>query len=97
MGPKGRRVLVGLAMLLVAGVFGAPAAQAYPTGVKQAAPSGDVDATGRRDIQLILDYRVAHDCPVYPNYPKDGVIGKDISWKVTSGDIVGWRYNVNDT
>lgn len=98
MAVKGRAVLIGLATLLIVGVVGAPAAQAYPTQVKaEAADDADADAAGTRNIQLILDYRVARDCPVYPNYPDQGVIGNDIGWKITPKDIVAWRYNVNDT
>jgi hypothetical protein len=65
-----------------------------PGGFK-AAPDPD----GERDIQLILDYRVVRICSVYPNYPDPGVIG-DGGWTITTTtttDIVGWRYNVNDT
>jgi hypothetical protein len=94
MGSKVRRGLVTLAAVLSAAALGAPAAQAHTTGFK-AAPPADPDEG--RDIQLILDYRVARTCSVHPNYPDGGVIGNDISWTITTTDIVGWRYNVNDT
>ena len=94
---NGRGVLVGLATLLVAGVLGAPAAQAYPAAATQALPSGDADGAPTRNIQLILDYHVTRQCQVYPNYPDQGVIGNDNGWKIAPGEIVGWRYNVNDT
>lgn len=54
-------------------------------------------AAAKRNIALILDYTVAYSCPVYPNYPKEGVIGNQIGWSIAPGDIVGWRYNINDT
>lgn len=54
-------------------------------------------AAAARDIALILDYRVVATCPVYPNYPKEGVIGNQIGWTITPSDIVGWRYNINNT
>ena len=54
-------------------------------------------AAVKRDVALILDYRVAATCAVHPNYPKDGVIGNDIGWTISTSDIVGWRYNVNET
>lgn len=47
-----------------------------------------------RTIALILDYRVVSTCPVYTNYPKEGVSRRD-AWWITPSDIVGWRYNVN--
>ncbi len=97
MGANSRGVLVGLVTLLVAGVLGAPAAQAFPAAVTQALPSGAADAAPTRNIQLILDYHVTGECQVYPNYPDQGVIGNNTSWKIAPGDIVGWRYNVNDT
>jgi len=50
-----------------------------------------------REIALILDYRVVATCAVYPNYPKEGVIGNQIGWTITPSDIVGWRYNINNT
>lgn len=30
-----------------------------------------------------LDYQVARSCTVYPNYPKDGVVGNDIHWRIS--------------
>jgi hypothetical protein len=54
-------------------------------------------AAQARSINLILDYRVAASCPVYPNYPKTGVRGNAIGWSIAPGDVVGWRYNVNRT
>jgi len=54
-------------------------------------------AAASRNVALILDYQVARNCTVHPNYPKDGVIGNDIDWHIGPGDIVAWRYNVNDT
>lgn len=54
-------------------------------------------AAPTRSIALILDYSVAQSCPVYPNYPKDGVIGNQIGWTIAPGDTVAWRYNINST
>ncbi len=62
-----------------------------------AASRGIQPAAVKRTVALILDYRVAATCPVHPNYPKDGVIGNDLGWTITTSDIVAWRYNVNDT
>ncbi len=54
-------------------------------------------AAPRRNIALILDYQTAKSCTVYPNYPKAGVRGNNIGWKINPGDKVSWRYNVNRT
>jgi hypothetical protein len=54
-------------------------------------------AAPRRNIALILDYQTAKSCTVYPNYPKAGVKGNNIGWKINPGDKVSWRYNVNRT
>jgi hypothetical protein len=62
-----------------------------------AAPNGADAAGAKRDVALILDYTVRKSCQVYPNYPKAGVRGNDIGWTVSTSDIVGWRYNVNET
>jgi hypothetical protein len=56
---------------------------------------GAPTAAAARDVALILDYTVAKSCQVYQNYPKDGVIGNDPSWRIAPGEIVAWRYNVN--
>jgi len=44
-----------------------------------------------------LDYAVAAGCTVYPNYPKEGVIGNQIGWTSGTTDVVAWRYNINST
>jgi hypothetical protein len=62
------------------------------------ASTGEADtAAAKRDVALILDYTVKKDCAVYPNYPKAGVIGNNIGWRIGTSDIVAWRYNVNST
>jgi hypothetical protein len=96
MNVKSMPVLAALAALLSVAVLEAPNAQAYPTGAKQVAASSSDPDTDDEPAELILDYRVVRTCPVSPNYPQGGVIGNDIGWSITSSDIVGWRYNVND-
>ena len=48
----------------------------------------------------MMRYLVKSTCTVYPNYPKDGVIGNDgHSWTVAPNGrrSVIWRYNVDST
>lgn len=65
--------------------------------MSSAAQNADEPAAAKRNIALILDYTVKKSCTVHPNYPKEGVIGNDIGWKIGTTDIVAWRYNVNAT
>lgn len=46
---------------------------------------------------LFVWYRVKRDCDVLPNYPKPGVKGQKLGFRITAGTNVIWRYNVNDT
>lgn len=79
---RGRRAVLGLLIALATALTVVAVTQA-----DAAAP--------KRNIALILDYHVVQSCPVYPNYPKTGVVGNQINWTINPGDIVAWRYNVN--
>ncbi|PZS18811.1 MAG: hypothetical protein DLM57_05465 [Pseudonocardiales bacterium] len=80
---RGRKGVIGLLVAIVTGLTAVAVTHANASAPK-------------RNIALILDYRVAYTCPVYPNYPKAGVIANQ-PWAITPTDIVAWRYNVNDT
>jgi hypothetical protein len=60
------------------------------------ASAAPASVAAQRDVALILDYSVAKTCTVYPNYPKEGVIGNNIGWTIAPGEVVAWRYNVNE-
>ena len=74
----------------------APSAQSQAADAAESMAGADAQQRATDRIALILDYTVGKACDVFPNYPKEGVIGNDIGWKITPGDVVAWRYNVND-
>ena len=80
----------------IIGTFATLGALALGLAAAAVVPAAEA-AAPKRDIALILDYNVVGSCPVYPNYPKEGVIGNEIGWVINPGEIVAWRYNVNET
>ena len=50
-----------------------------------------------REVSLVLGYSVARACDVHPNYPRDGLAGNDIGWRIAPGDTVAWLYNADAT
>lgn len=90
----GAVLAVAVAATLAFGAAATASASPLPGASTETAA---VQKTVKRDIALILDYRVVAACTVYPNFPNDGVIGNNIGWTIDPTDIVAWRYNINET
>jgi hypothetical protein len=64
----------------------------------QVSPQVAAAAPAAAAPKLMVRYATRSTCTVYPNYPKEGVVGNSgRTWTIDPGKSLIWRYNVNDT
>lgn len=81
-----RRILI----MVAAGLAGA-AAVATLSGVHGAGAAPHTK-------KLLVRYATQAPCTIYPNFPKDGVLGNTgRTWTIPDRQTIVWRYNVNQT
>src|SRR4051794_7468143 len=90
-----RSRLAGARIRLLAAAIGVISALTAVVLVTAAQPAGA--DPGGPDTKLFVKYATTSVCTVYPNYPKDGVLGNGSPWSVPAGESVIWRYNVDST
>lgn len=89
----GLATAVALPLLVGTSATASPARSAHGAAAPEAAAPA---APAAARTKLMIRYAVRSTCTVYPNYPKQGVVGNSgRTWTIPAGKSLIWRYNVN--